>query len=700
MPLKVSENCNLFGNLALKGSVKNLPMWKVTFILLILGLTPFLAQKDPCTTSDKKAIKAFQALKDETDITRATTLFQTLYNDYSDFAELPFIMAQKSYAHYEKLQRDPRKAEEADKYLTQSFLMFSSSYKKCKSFHADNLYLIAIILVRRGDSEKAIPYLREYLSFPEDDLSRISSDHSANKAITQQFVDTYDKTQKFKENPVPFEPTLVANVSSELDEYFPMISPDNDLLFFTRKVNRKNLGDMSDNILEEFTVAEHTPTNSSIFSYGNPLPAPFNDGTFVNYGSTTLSADNREMIICACKKEEIYNQKYLNCDLYTTSYKRTGKGGNDYQWSPLVNMGPDINTKDGWEAQPSLSADGKTLFYTTNRKGSRDNDIYYTIKLDDGTWAPGKPFDEINTAGKDKSPFFHQDGQTLYFVSECSDQRPGLGGLDIFYIRKTSSGWSKPENIGYPINTEGEELGLFVSTQGRLAYYSSYQNGNWNIYSFNLYEQARPKEVVIIKGQLKNEKNEAVKDGKIEIAYGTSGKKMTLDVSQDDGNYAAVVEVNKDEPVTVTLKKEGSAFSSKVLSTEELSANSVKVDVTVQNLKAGQSYNINDLLYGTDSYVLEENSKLILARFADYLQENPTFKIAIHGHTDDLGDDAKNLLLSENRAKAVVDFLVNQGVKSDRLSAKGFGESKPKVPNTSNENRSKNRRTEFLFVSE
>jgi len=631
---------------------------------------------------------------------KVISLYQVLYNDFPDNAEIPFIMGNKCYKNYQKIKADPRKTSDAEKYLTQAYLMYNSSYKKCNTFHADNLYFMAMILIGRGETEKAIPYLREFLLFPEDDLMRISSDHNDKKSAAKTFVDSYDKAQKFIENPVPFEPSMVQNVSSELDEYFPMLSPDNDLLFFTRKVNRKNLGDMSDNIVEEFTVAERTSINSSTFAYGNPLPQPFNNGTFTNYGSASLSADNREMVVCACKKETVYGQNYLNCDLYTTSYKRTGKGGNDYQWSPLVNMGPEINTTDGWEAQPSLSADGKTLFYTTNRKGSRDNDIYYTTKRDDGTWSPGKPFDEINTAGKDKSPFFHQDGQTLYFVSQCGETRLGLGGLDIFYIRKTPTGWTKPENIGYPINTEGEELGLFVSTQGKVAYYSSYQNGNWNIYSFELYEQARPKEVLILKGQLKNEKNEAVKEGEIEIAYGNSGKKTTLEVSKDDGNYAAVVEVTKDEAVTVTLKKEGSAFSSKVITPESLNTNSLKVDMTAQTLKAGQSYNIEDLLFETDSYALQKNSTLIIERFSEYLKENPTFKIAIHGHTDDVGDDAKNLKLSENRAKAVVEYLVQQGVSKERLTYQGFGESKPKFPNTSNENRAKNRRTEFLFVSQ
>jgi len=687
-------------NFRLKGMISLSPMPKCFTLLLLALCTQLLAQKDPCTTSEKKAIKAFQQLKLETDINKALTLFKSLYQTYENNAELPFLIAEKSYIHYQKLKRDPKKTVETQQFETQAYLFFSSSYAKCKTFHADNLYFIASILVGRGDIEQAIPYLRDFLTFPEDDLMRIANDHSEKKATVKTFVDEYDKVQKFKDNPVPFEPRLVENVSSNLDEYFPMISPDNDLLFFTRKVNRKNLGDMSDNIVEEFTVAEHPDVNSALFSYGNPLPAPFNDGTFFNYGTATLSTDNKEMIISACKKEDIYNQKYLNCDLYSTSFKRTGKGGNDYQWSPLVNLGPDINTKDGWEAQPSLSADGKTLFYTTNRKGSRDNDIYFTLRLDDGTWTPGKPFNEVNTSGKDKSPFFHQDGQTLYFVSECNESRPGLGGLDIFYIRKTATGWTTPVNIGFPINTEGDELGLFVSTQGKIAYYSSYQNGNWNIYAFDLYDQARPKEIVIIKGELKNEKNEAVKDGKIEIAYGVAGKKITIDVSPDDGNYAAAVEVVKDEPITVTLKKEGSAFSSKVLTSEELNTNNVKVDVAVQTLKPGKSYNIEDLLFGIDSYELPSSSQLILTRFADYLKENPTLTIAIHGHTDDVGDDSKNLILSENRAKTAVNYLIDQGIDGNRLSAKGFGESKPKVPNTNALNRSKNRRTEFLLISE
>ena len=175
---------------------------------------------------------------------------------------------------------------------------------------------------------------------------------------------------------------------------------------------------------------------------------------------------------------------------------------------------------------------------------------------------------------------------------------------------------------------------------------------------------------------------------------------MVLDVNQEDGKYAAVVKVSNDEPITVTLKKEGTAFNSTVITKEQLSANSLKVDIKSEPLNAGQTYNIKDILYGTDSYELASSSKLILTRFAEYLKDNSSLKIAIHGHTDDLGDDTRNLQLSEARAKQVMQYLIENGVESTRLTSQGFGEKKPKYPNNSAENRSKNRRTEFLLISE
>jgi hypothetical protein len=165
--------------------------------------------------------------------------------------------------------------------------------------------------------------------------------------------------QEAKANPVPYNVARVNGVSTKQDEYFPMLSPDNSLLFFTRKADKTNLGDISGYVQEEFTVAENQ--NYAQFNSGRPLPKPFNDGQFSNYGAASLSADNRELVLCACKAEKVYNKDYLNCDLYSSRYQLKKGTSDQYEWTALLNLGPNINTKDGWEAQPSLSADGKIL---------------------------------------------------------------------------------------------------------------------------------------------------------------------------------------------------------------------------------------------------------------------------------------------------------------------------------------------------
>jgi Tol biopolymer transport system component len=192
-------------------------------------------------------------------------------------------------------------------------------------------------------------------------------------------------------------------------------------------------------------------------------------------------------------------QKYRNCDLYVTRFERTGKGGNDFKWTPLENLGPNINSDDGWEAQPTLSPDGNMLIYAVNGANTQDNDLFVSYRDTEGKWGPSTPIVELNTEGKDKSPFLHQDSETLYFVSTCSDSRKGVGGTDIFYSRKEGDKWSKPKNLGFPINTKADEIGLFVSTDGKLAYYSSKQGENWDIFSFDLYREARPRAVALVK---------------------------------------------------------------------------------------------------------------------------------------------------------------------------------------------------------
>ena len=580
--------------------------------------------------------------------------------------------------------------------------MFRKALEQCSDYHADCFYYLGVINFTQKDNKEALQWFKAFQTFKHSDVKRYSDDHDKRLKDVKEVLADLEAEEDILGKQVPFAPQIVKNVSTKSDEYFPMISPDNELIFYTRKKSKAGMGDelyKDALVVEEFTFSQR-PDINALFSGGEGLKSPFNTGEFSNYGSATLSVDNKEMIICACKKEIVYGRDYLNCDLYSTKYERSGAGGNDFNWTPLVNLGPNINTKDGWEAQPSLSADGNTLFYTAARPTTRDNDIFISLRNADGTWGQARPFDEINTDGKDKSPFLHQDSETLYFVSSSTDKRRGVGGLDIFYIREENGVWGKPKNIGYPINSKEDELGLFVSTDGKMAYFSSRVGGVWNIYSFELYAEARPKAVAILKGELKDENGQPVKDATIEVAYTNSDKVTQVKVNGDDGKYATVVKLDKSQDVMVTVKKEGHAFDSKVIDTKTIQPEKVSFkgnDLAVKEIKVGEAYTINDVLYTTNSAVLNDRSKFILKGFARFLKENPTVSVSIQGHTDDVGDDDKNLILSQQRADGVKDFLISQGVNASRLKSEGFGESQPKVPNTNESNRAKNRRTDFVI---
>jgi outer membrane protein OmpA-like peptidoglycan-associated protein len=575
---------------------------------------------------------------------------------------------------------------------------FVKVLKCCPTYSGHVITEIVTLSLQNKEVDIAIDWMKKYTesnnNFIEPDI-----EFDKTKSVYEKYIQQFEEEKAFYSNKVSFESKIVENVSSGSDEYFPMISPDNELMFYTRKSDKRTLGDIKGSIVEEFTFSSRKAIGFD-FSSGEALNFPFNDGSFTSYGAATVSVDNKEMIICACKQDELEGKSYLNCDLYSTIYSRSGQGGNDFSWSPLVNLGKTINTSDGWEGQPCLSSDGKLLFFATTRADSQDNDIYMSERDENDNWKQAVPFIEANSPGKDKSPFFHQDGETFYFVSSCSKERKGFGGLDIFYMRRENGKWSKPKNMGSPINTEGDEIGLFVSVDGKQAYYSGRKQSDWNIFSFELYEEARPKEVIIIKGELNDESGKPITDAEIEINYIGSGEVEKIRVNGNDGKYAAVVKVDptRKQDVLITVSKDGHSFDSHLVEKEKLNPKDVSVKVEplkIEKLKEGSNYEIQNLLFEPGSFELNKKSQIILEGFARYLINNPMIQIEIQGHTDDLGDDKVNLLLSESRCKSVQTLLISKGVEISRLTVKGMGESKPKFPNSSDLNRAKNRRTEF-----
>ena len=591
------------------------------------------------------------------------------------------------------------------KQLAKSYEAAAKTYKlvieHCPLFHSDVYYKLGTIYYTLSDKGQAAQYFKAFVDFKERDPNKYSETYSKNKKDVEQILPEMEFFDKFFSTLVPYEPVLVANVSSSKDEYLPMISPDNELMFFTRKGKDADKGIVS-NIIEEFTLSQR-PGAEGDFNSGLALRTPFNTAKYTNYGGVSLSLDNKEMIICAC--EEVDYQDHANCDLYVSRFTRSGKGGNDFRWTNLENLGPTVNTKDGWEAQPTLSADGNTLYFATWRDGSLLTDIYFSTRDEEGNWSQAKALPgPINSEGHDKAPFLHQDSETLYFVSDCSLDRMGGGGSDIFYSRKEDGKWVEPKNLGFPINTKGNEVGLIVSTDGKLAYFTTSSKGSsYDIYRFELYEEARPQKILFVKGEVKDDKGVPVPDAVIEVSYKDSGESQEVSVNGEDGKWAAVIHI-EDEPqdVMLTIKKQGYSFDTQLVKASEIKDTrqtfAYGMEMEIEEIVVGKAFEMDNILYPTKSYTLNGDSEFVLDQFVKFLKENPTVKVSIQGHTDDLGDAGENQVLSENRAKGVVEYILVQGISKDRLDYKGFGETKPKVKNDSNSNRALNRRTEVMIV--
>jgi len=286
----------------------------------------------------------------------------------------------------------------------------------------------------------------------------------------------------------------------------------------------------------------------------------------------------------------------------------------------------------------------------------------------------------------------------LFFASQ---NFPTLGGFDIFYSRKDSSGnWQQPKNIGYPINSVADEISLFVSTDGNSAYFASnHLNGvgGWDIYSFDLHKEARPERVLFLKGDLLDENGQVLNDVELEIKNIKTNEITTIKV--DAGTYVSSLTLDEKDDVLITVKKEGFAFNSTYISANDTVFKSPSsLDISMQSLDEGKSFTIEDIYFDNNSYELKEITKEVLVEFAKYLEINNSLIIEINGFTDNIGDTSDNQILSENRSKAVRDLILLQGISESRISYKGFGESSPKSNNNTEKGRAQNRRTEFRII--
>ena len=499
-------------------------------------------------------------------------------------------------------------------------------------------------------------------------------------------------------NPVDFNPiNLGSSINSELPEYFPSITADDSTFLFTRRVN-----DLSapGGRQEEIFVSKKTPnnhwSNSSLVS--NAINSKYNEG------APTFSPDGQYIIFVGCetgaKGDYEYGDDrkgYGSCDLFYSQ-------NNGTNWSKPVNLGSKINSKH-WETQPSFSSDGKTLYfirgmtYDRQRRNPDNQDIYVTTITEDGQWSkPEKLPPNINSPHREESVQIHPDGKTLYF---SSNGHPGMGGMDLYMSRKLDDNtWSDPINLGYPLNTYKNDISILISPKGDKGYFSSDREGGYgdlDLYSFNVDKKFKPLPITFIKGKIIDAESKLPLFAFFQLTDLKKGNIISQMQSKlENGEFLITVPKNID--FALHAEKEGYMFYSRNIYRDNLSLSKDGfLIIELEKVKPG-TFILENIFFEKSKSSLKKSSLVELNKVLKLMQINPDLKIQISGHTDSDGDDDFNLELYINRAKSVVNWLIENNIDQNRLSFKGYGETRPIEENNSITNKAKNRRTELTII--
>lgn len=484
-------------------------------------------------------------------------------------------------------------------------------------------------------------------------------------------------------NPVPFQPqNMGPNINSHQREYFPSVTANEKKMVFNVLIGEGRQA--QEDLYQSFKVnGEWTPAK--------PLPEV---NTPENEGAQSISADGQYLVFTVCNRPGDFG----SCDLYYCVWEGQG-------WSRPQNMGPNINTGN-WESQPSLSANAQTLYFT--RGGARnqgDKDLWMSYRNLDGSWGTPQPLSELNTDYDETAPCIHPDGQTLYFSSEGY---PGMGKKDLFISRKGEDGkWGKPLNLGYPINTEGIEEAIVVGLSGELAYLAAERAGGYgslDLYSFELPEALRPKAVTYLEAHVFDAETKANLAQALVYLIDLEAQDTVCAIRTNaEGKFLLCLPLGQDYALHV--KEKGYLFASEhfELSAANSRQTPYQLPLPLQALKANPSKTdtvapilLKNVFFATNSASLQPSSRAELEQLRSLLLEQPKMRIRLQGHTDNEGEQADNLALSQRRAEAVRQYLIERGIAADRLEAQGFGESRPIANNNTAEGRQANRRTEFL----
>ena len=545
----------------------------------------------------------------------ANCIYAQSYHSSSKKAIKHFEKSRQEFLNenYESAMSSVNKALRCDDKFTDAYLLKAELYLELKEdslaiesyenvFKIDSMSFpkssisLAKLYSKGFQFDKAIDLLNWYLA--------LDNQRETLRKLAEQQLSVISFQKSLVENPVDYNPENIGGVNTRSDEYVNQYYVNEDKIIFTKRYK----SDLEENpYLEENVFV--TMKYDSLWSLPELLFDNLND-----IGAANISADGDEIYFSASGWENGLG----SCDIYYVRFKNG-------RWSEPINL-KSVNTS-GWESQPCVSRDGKELYFVRRNKKTGTSDIYVSKRDAEGKWQSADCLGfNVNTEGNEMAPFIHYDGRTLYF---SSDTRLGMGGYDLFMSQRDDNGeWKESVNLGYPLNTYGDEINLVVLNDASKVYMFALRkegNGGYDIYEFDLDEKFRPQ-------------------------------------------YVEIERPSVEEYYADALEKHNSVV-------------------------------LKNIYFDFDSADLREDSEGGINAVYDFLRLNPDKNILLEGHTDDVGSEDYNLVLSKKRAESVKSALINKGISADRIKTKGCGSSQPlSTNNFDDELKTLNRRVSMSLI--
>ena len=590
---------------------------------------------------------------------------------------------------------------------TKSIPFLENALKLDPKVNADIHYLLGQAYQLNLEFDKAITEYTTYKgSLSSSDLTKYS------KAIDKKILESNNGKDLVKTPVRVFIDNLGQSINSIYPEYSPIVNADESVMFFTSRRDNTTGGKKADDDLmyyEDIYISYNTNgVWTPAINPGKPLNSDQHDAT------VGISPDGQTLLVFKGSR---------GGDIYQCKLEGT-------HWSKPKRLSKFINSRYH-ESSATFGPDGRTLYFVSDRPGGYGGrDIYMSKKNDKGKWTKAVNLGPvINTEYDEEGVFMHPDGKTLYFSSKGHKT---MGGYDIFKSTFEDGKWSEPENIGYPVNTPDNDIFFSISGSGLHGYYSSAIPGGFGEKDIYMVTLLGPEKPVISNNEdnllasLAKPLSETVIEPTVEI----KSNQLTLlkGIIVDDASsnpLAATIELTnnaKNEVIAsfqsnsvsgkylvslpsginygITVKADGYLFHSENFDIPAATGyNEISKDIRMKKIEVGNKIVLNNIFFDFGKSTLRTESTSELDRLTKLMNDIPTLKIEISGHTDNVGNAAYNKTLSEERAKAVVDYLVKKGINSNRLTFVGYGFDQPIATNDTEEGRQKNRRTEFKVVS-